>query len=63
MKLFLIQFDGMSNYVEAPSMSEAIAIWHQYRRADDPDWDEPETPEPESCALMHDGSAWRAQND
>jgi hypothetical protein len=53
-KLFKIQFDCQDDYVEAENMPDAIGRWHRYRRSHDDQWDEPETPEPDGCALVHE---------
>lgn len=63
MKLFLIQFDDQSDYVEALSMREAIRIWHIHHRKTDPEWDVPEAPEPDSCALVHDEAVVRGDGE
>ena len=52
MKLFRIQFDSQSDYVEAATMQQAIDKWHEHSRRQDADWDEPQTPEPDGCELV-----------
>ena len=47
MSLFLMQFDGGEDYVEAPCMKEAVAAWREYRRRE---WDDDE--DPDGCALI-----------
>jgi hypothetical protein len=59
MKLFRIEFDSQSDYVEASCMKQAIDVWHQHRRGLDPEWDAPETPEPESVCLVHESQVMR----
>ena len=59
LKLFRIQFDNQDTYIEAETMTAAIAIWHARARETDPQWDEPFTPEPDGCELVHDGPVLR----
>ena len=54
MKLYLIQFDGETYYVEATSMAAALATWHAYA---DAEGEEPE--DPESVACVHDRAVLR----
>ena len=58
-KLFRIQFDSQDDYVEGENMQDAVGIWHRHRRAADSQWDEPETPEPDGCALVHERPVMR----
>ena len=58
MKLYRIDFDGESDYVEAESFSAAITIWRDYNvSVNDMDADA----EPESVTLTHDGPALRGK--
>ena len=58
MKLYKIDFDGESDYVEAESFTAAITIWRDYNvRVNDMDADA----EPDSVTLMHDGPALRGK--
>lgn len=53
MKLFHVQFDGQSYWVEAPNFPVAIELWKRHVAVawgTDYDGDE----EPESVALVHD---------
>lgn len=59
MKLFRVQFDSQDDYVEAANMAKAIGTWHQHRRAKDAEWDDPETPEPDGCTLVHEKPVMR----
>lgn len=59
MKLFRVQFDGQSDYVEAETMQKAIERWHEHSRADDPKWDDPFTPEPDGVELVSERSVLR----
>ena len=53
MKLYMIQFDGQRDYVEAESYGAALKAWHAHMMIEQaPDWDG--TEEPESVALVHD---------
>lgn len=56
MRLYLIQFDGQPDYVEALNLSRAVAIWKRHMSIEnDEDWQE----EPESIALIHEKPVWR----
>jgi hypothetical protein len=57
MKLFHIQFDGQSWYVEAETMRDAITVWATWG-AHNAEYDG--TEEPDSCALVHDEPVLRA---
>lgn len=53
MKLYHVQFDGQSFWVEASSFATAIEKWHSHCKEEDGvDYDE--TLEPESVHLVHD---------
>jgi hypothetical protein len=55
-RLYLVQFDGQQDYVEAATIGEAAKVWMAAMRIErELDGDE----EPESCALVHDGPAIR----
>lgn len=53
MKLYLLSFDGLSDYVEAESFAEAISLWREVKAAE---WGEGQADdeEPDSCTLVHD---------
>jgi hypothetical protein len=51
-KLYRVRFDGQDYFVEALSFGDALEVWHQHGRKDDPKWDDPETPEPEEVAFV-----------
>lgn len=59
MKLFKIQFDSQDDYIEAENMPEAIGKWHAHCRSQDPEWDNPQTPDPDGCALVHEQAVIR----
>jgi hypothetical protein len=51
LKLFMVTYDGDPDYVEAPTMRDAIGVWHQHMKVENgTDWYGDE--EPESCALI-----------
>lgn len=59
LKLFQITFDDQHDYVEAATMSAAIATWHACMKGENgDDWHGDE--EPESCALVHRSAVIRA---
>jgi len=58
MNLYLVQYDSVSYYVEAPSFAHAIDLWERHVAAI---WgsDFDGTEQPESVALVHDESVIR----
>lgn len=57
MNLYMIQYDGQEDYVEAGNMGAAVEIWERAGKADR-DFDG--TEQPESVALVHDAAVLRA---
>lgn len=58
MRLYVVQNEGESHYVEAPSLAGAIEAW---KRHEAELWGEEndETEEPESVTLVHEGAVIR----
>ena len=60
MKLYHVQFDGVSYWVEAESFCLAIEAWKSHcRKEDGVDYDE--SLEPESVHLVHEEPVIRAE--
>lgn len=58
MNLYLVQYGGEPDYVEAQTFREAIIIWQRHMELEeDDDWDK--DTEPQSVALVHDKAVWR----
>lgn len=58
MSLYLVRFDDMPTYVEAPTFSEAIALWDVHMAKEQgADWDGNE--QPEEVVLVHDEAVVR----
>lgn len=53
MKLYLVQYDGTSWYIEAASFGDALVAWRNHVAVEWGD-DYADGDEPESVALVHD---------
>ena len=51
MKLYLVQFDGDHNYVEAATYKDAVAAWLAYGKTH---WDLDGTEEPDGVSMVSD---------
>lgn len=65
-RLYLIQYDGQNDYVEAPTFAEAVRIWTEHSQAQEglcEDGTESFTDQPESVALVSESPVIREAFD
>ncbi len=61
MNLYIVQFDGQPDYVEAETFVEAIALWRAKLIADNDPGDFEDDVQPDSVVVVHDEPVVRAR--